>query len=150
MYILFRLKYNNFESNSLSMLLSHISSSKSISEIRVGLNNGDIYMEQIGKMLTTNNLIQKLFLSDCNISDDGLRMFSQYFQGSKSLKTLSLASNANITDASIPILGQIVAKTKIEDLLTSETKLSNLDDIRILQLVNYIHRSAEFVNISSM
>ena len=99
------------------------------------LNVTDITDEDIthlSTMLSSNTTLKELDLSDCNITDNGVRYICEGLTKNQTLTTLSIRGNHQITSVSTSTIADLIQTTiSLTTLYLYNTSLNN-DDIKII------------------
>ena len=102
------------------LLLSHVT----------GITDED--MTHLSTMLATNTTLKVLRLSDCNITDNGVRYICEGLTKNQTLTSLNIGRNHQITSVSTSTIADLIqTTTSLTTLLLNYTSLNN-DDIKTI------------------
>ena len=89
-------------------------------------------MTHLSTMLATNTTLKELYLSYCNITDNGVRYICEGITKNQTLTTLSIGHNHQITSVSTSTIADLIqTTTSLTTLYLYNTSLNN-DDIKTI------------------
>ena len=95
-----------------------------------GITDDD--MTHLSTMLATNTTLEELWLSNCNITDNGVQYICEGLTKNQTLTTLDIGRNHQITSVSTStIVDLIQTTTSLTELYLYYTSLNN-DDIKTM------------------
>ncbi len=138
---------------SATMLFQYLASNQSVINLQIEENLNDSYMDELGKLLARNKIIQSLSIGNRNkdgsITDAGISKLAPYLcEKNQTLKRLVLRMNSGITDASRETLTGIVKNTRIGHLNVKETGVLLDPELSILIARNNILNGGGILNLS--
>lgn len=110
-------------------------SKSSIAIINLAKNKlDDESIPYLGDYIQGNLIIRYVFLSDNFITDRGVEVICEHLIGNVTFAELSLKGNNAVTDNSVPFLMDLVRKSAISTIYTTETMISRNNQLEILNL----------------
>ena len=89
-------------------------------------------MTHLSTILATNTTLKELYLSNCNITDNGVRYISEGLTKNQTLTTLNIGRNHQITSVSTSTIADLIqTTTSLTKLYLNNTSLNN-DDIKTI------------------
>ena len=83
-------------------------------------------------MLSINKTLDRLHLSNCNITDNGVRYICECLTKNQTLTELDISYNPQITSASTSTIAELINTTKsLTELRLHDTSVNN-DDIKTI------------------
>lgn len=145
-----RLSGNSFSSEGVIELFGLLNLKRStIRSINLKSNDiGDKSMQEIGKFLKENKIIEKIDLSVTNITDKGIAILAPYLVGNTTLKSISFQHNKCITPTFIPVLAKVLSVTNIEKIDIDGTSITNELSIAYLNAIVEIKKGNERLILS--
>ena len=126
------------QSSSLTGGIKQVSDSlfnnKTLEELELSNVTGitDEDMIHLSTMLATNTTLKELYLSYCNITDNGVRYICEGLSKNQTLTTLSIGRNHQITSVSTSTIADLIqTTTSLTELRLYYTSLNN-DDIKTI------------------
>ena len=89
-------------------------------------------MTHLYTMLATNTTLKVLWLSNCNITDNGVRYIYEGLTKNQTLTTLSISRNHQITSVSTSTIADLIQTTTSLTILYLYNISLNNDDIKII------------------
>ena len=95
-----------------------------------GITDEDI--THLSTMLSSNTTLKELYLSNCNITDNGVRYICEGLTKNQTLTSLNIGRNHQITSVSTSTIADLIQTTKsLTELYLYNTSLNN-DDIKTI------------------
>ena len=113
------------------------------------ISDPDARMEFLSNCLKENNIVQKLNLSNNDITDIGASLIGQAMEINRSLKILDISHNEFSDDGVTAISMYIRNNTFLQELDLSENKISDRGANEISDLIQY-NKSLKVLDISCM
>ena len=88
-----------------------------------GITDEDI--THLSTMLSCNTTLKVLYLSYCNITDNGVRYICEGLTKNQTLTTLNIGGNRQITSVSTSTIADLIQTTTLATLYLYKTSLSN-------------------------
>ena len=82
----------------------------------------DKCMEELGKYIQKNKNIETIDIGSNKITDTGIEILAPFIDETTSLQTFNISFCFGVTDKSIPLLIQMIQKSRIIDLISSQLK----------------------------
>ena len=126
------------ESSSLTGSIKQVSDSlfnnETLEELMLwnvtGITDED--MTHLSTILATNTTLKELYLSNCNITDNGVRYICEELTKNQTLTTLNIGGNHQITSVSTSTIADLIqTTTSLTRLYLYDTSLNN-DDIKTI------------------
>lgn len=135
-YNIYRLFENNITSKGAIILFSILNTYCKSSLIVIDFSNNyldDECLRNFGEFIHDNQVIEKINIGGerNNISDKGMEVFLPYFLGNNSLKQIDISSNKGITNISIPLIKEVIEKSKIQEIEMRHTNIKAKNIISI-------------------
>lgn len=80
-------------------------------------------MKKLGEYIQENEYLEELYIANCQITDKGIEILSEYVRGNIKLKELALGYNDDVTDASVPLLIDIIKTSHIHAIHFAYTSI---------------------------
>ena len=98
----------------------------------INVINTDEDTSHLSNMLSINKTLDKLQLSNCNITDNGVQYICEGLSKNQTLTELSIRDNPQITSVSTSSIAELINTTKsLTELHLNDTSLNN-DDIKTI------------------
>ena len=89
-------------------------------------------MTHLSTILATNTTLKELWLTNCNITDNGVRYICEGLTKNQTLTTLNIGRNRQITSVSTSTIADLIqTTTSLTELCLYDTSLNN-DDIKTI------------------
>lgn len=129
------LSHNKITSKGANMLFKALQNAENISNLHFDqckLDDG--CLKELGELIQNNN-IEYLDFGRNNITDDGVKMLSDYLFGNTSLKSIDLSNNSEITNESGDVISEVVQRSCIISVNLHKTRLSMANQDKIRKLI---------------
>ena len=89
-------------------------------------------MTHLSTMLATNTTLKELWLSNCNITDNGVRYICEGLTKNQTLTTLNIGGNHQITSVSTSTIADLIQTTTSLIIVYLHNTSLNNDDIKTI------------------
>lgn len=145
------------QSNAAKVLFNHLKESKkakSINGIYIIKNKlDDECMADVGELISKNSNIKTLSFGDYrggnNITDNGVKTISKYLTDNQSLRLISFNSNKEVSNKSLPVLQDLLRKSKIDSINVRNTSFSAFNELLIAESINKILNGIKVIDLKS-